>query len=336
LQVAAIGCGGDDDGAGRADAAAARDDADPEGDAGISACGDKLAYEPSLFTDGLVVAATLDGDHLFFLTEKDLNEVRLHRVDLEDGTGEVLSVLYSDQQLSLTFHIVVGGDYVYIGNGEGVWRVGSGGGEPVRITADAVEDIAADETHVYWSGFSGSVKRFSTEDGASEEVFATTEEAAALAKVAIDGTHVYWNDRTDLWRRSKSGGDPDPLGQAATIDETSPVDDLIVAGDHLYWVSADSDGYALLSRMKVTGGPSEEVAESSDASGVILQPLLVAKNFLYWAEIHSGIQRVPITGGEPVDVAPWSDAFTQSGNSLLYVVDGVDGIRALPLAGCPE
>jgi len=121
--------------------------------------------------------------------------------------------------------IALGGDYVYFGAGDSIFRQRRGGGvaEPVGINArDSARGLAADATHVYFQ-IGGHVHRLGVTQHYGEDVVVAgiAGKTSDIGSFVIDDRYIYWSN--DWWspdfgpgevlvgRTPKEGGEAVPI-----------------------------------------------------------------------------------------------------------------------------
>ncbi len=170
--------------------------------------------------------------------------------------------------------------------------------------------MTSDDTRVYWTEFgddqgtaNGSVKSCPVAGcGSGPLVY-----AIALLNprgVVVDAQNVYWGTATygnvngGIWSCPIAGCANGPK-QLATAGIPYG---LAVDGAYVYWV--DGDAYTVLRVAKAGGGSSSLLYDAG--SGAINAPRFCAVDsaYVYLTDTQTGVYRMPLTGGNPAQIAP--------------------------------
>ena len=359
-----LACGGDDD-----DAADAADDVsdDVSGDdvsGDLSDDAEDTSTEDDGFDDstgdgeppcGVVLDevindaedAVADAGAVYFLEDDVLeDELRVHRIDRETGAVEHVATLDLDDVTVLRPQLAVDDAFVYVGADIGLWRVPVTGGEPEQLVADDIDDLAQDETHLYWStaypgggDFDLQLRRLPKAGGDPEILFDDPPGSATMALnavVAVDGTHVYWNDDLgDLQRMPKEGGEPEAFTDL--LGFRAEMQDLVIEESGFYWFTSETlGGDKVYDYFHLEVDGSDRLI-ARVTGGFVSHRMVVHDGDLYFEhfdyEDSNGIYRVSVEGGDPDRLAySLVDAFVPTEEGL-YVV-GTVGLQLLPVDGC--
>jgi hypothetical protein len=226
-----------------------------------------------------------------------------------------------------------------------------------------IEAMVSDDFFVYWTLFSGQVRRVSL-DGGAVETLATSN--AGPSSIAIDETDVYFSHGGTLGRVAKKGGDVTTLAELAAVGNLA-VDDTFVyftAGDVIKRVSKDgaaptdlvtnevSPGGLVLSSTLMwasegtTGASSGAIREASLSGGAAKS--LVAKisprsfsrleNRVAWSEFGTGLVRTAAIDGSDLRDLALIDPKVEGLAAVLADDDNVyfatdKALRVVSLAG---
>jgi hypothetical protein len=152
--------------------------------------------------------------------------------------------------------------------------------------------MAADSTHVYWSGFEqpDAIGRARLDGSGVERAFITG--AADPVGVAVDDRHVYWANSAagTIGRARRDGGGVD---QSFVTGANAPYG-IAVDGTHVYWTN---HGSGTIGRARIDGtGPDQAFMVVGGAPTA----LAVGHAHLYWVEPAAGaIGRAGVDGGSP-------------------------------------
>lgn len=361
--LGSLGCGGDDDDDDQAADGAADDDGpdddggsddtdetpiDPEdgsddsSDDGEPPCGVALGTAPSSAEDAVAGAGAI-----YFLENSTLDEIRVHRVDRETGAVDLLAALDAADAVIVRPKLAVDDASVYVAAAIGLWRIPITGGEPVQLVADAIDDLAQDETHLYWStvypgggeDFDQQLRRMPKTGGDPEILFDEPGGSTALALdavIAVDDTHLYWNDAVgDLRRIPKAGGEPEDFADLAPF--LSEMRDLVSEPGGFYWFTSETlIGGRVYDYFHLEVDGSERLI-ARVTGGFVGDRLVIVGGDLYFrhseAKDTDGLYRVSTGGGDPDRLG--DDPFgafvpTEEG---IYVTGSL-GLELLPVDGC--
>jgi hypothetical protein len=198
--------------------------------------------------------------------------------------------------------MVTDGSYVYwfnrnqISSNGGVYRVAVAGGATTMVAADpgagiiGRQDIAVDETYVYWTVQPPLAVKRALKQGGVAETFASSISGQVIGMAADRGT-VYWQvDSGSIMQASASGGETSVLVAANAFSG------LFVDGDYVYWSSA-SDGEIM--RVRRSGGIPETIVTAQNRPFSIVADAA----YVYWASLADGsVVKAPVAGGDLVVV----------------------------------
>jgi hypothetical protein len=108
---------------------------------------------------------------------------------------------------SLGSDVAIDDAYVYFKHDSTLSRVPKAGGAVTPLVTldanEAVEGLAVDATHLYWSDGAGKAIHKVAKAGGPEELVAST--SSAPSTVRVDDTSVYWASRSDgaIWKAAK-------------------------------------------------------------------------------------------------------------------------------------
>jgi hypothetical protein len=92
--------------------------------------------------------------------------------------------------------------------------------------------IAVDDLDVYWSDYSGSVKRVSRQGGATVDIHTGSEH---ITEIALDEANLYWaTAEGNLWTQPRNGS------EATVVAKGVDVQSLAVSASALFWGDAVS------------------------------------------------------------------------------------------------
>jgi hypothetical protein len=154
--------------------------------------------------------------------------------------------------------------------------------------------LAADESHVYFNSWRGSVWR-TDHDGRNVELLADDESY----HLAADDTHVYWTTNTSIRRIAKAGGDAESVSVLKDRSENAP---LWLAFDEGNVYCSTAEGGTVV-RAPKTGGPFEVMATSAGTMGGVA----VNGSSLFWADYsfaNGAIHRVDLSSGSAEILLP--------------------------------
>ncbi len=208
--------------------------------------------------------------------------------------------------------------------------VGCGGGDfgyaPLGRDQRGVTSMVADEGYVYWTVFSGALRRVSIDGGPVETV---VDDITNPGHVAVDGGHVYWTMGQGVVARApKAGGSVELLSE----NEQDPVG-LRVDDDNVYW--ARQDGF--VRRVPKAGGERVTLAKDSGKvlaladSGVSL--LWVQQEPAAGEEPAAGaVRQVSSSGGDAATLAlaPAPRAVAANGTDVLWASLDPDALALDP------
>lgn len=223
------------------------------------------------------------------------------------GVGFAFGKLVVDSGTAYWFDYDAGFDLMGL-TGGALRSVPTSGGEVTDLATGlgGVNDIAVDETHLYWTEFglldaSGSVKRVPIEGGAVEVLATGTPEGTTFdvffpLGIALDDAFVYWGESAGggaVRTVPKDGGSVVDIGRGQSIDPSS------IALDSTYAYISETGGRVL--RLPLAGGSVEELATGLD------QPfsMILNGNSLFWVSLlNSGaVSTLPKTGGSVTTLA---------------------------------
>ncbi len=177
---------------------------------------------------------------------------------------------------------------------------------------DGPEDLAVDETHVYWTEKNlDTVLRRPKSLSGPTETLATGQLGAA--EVEVDATHVYWTNSQDhrVMRRAKT-----PAGAPLEVVATGQTGawGLALDATHVYWTTTTGD--TVMRRAKTLGASTPETVASAQDEPY---GLAVDATHVYW-----GTRGTTSPGVKRRDKA-LATAVQNVANSVKVVVVVLDG-----------
>jgi hypothetical protein len=193
--------------------------------------------------------------------------------------------------------------------------------------------MASDSTRVYWTEFgdglgtpNGSVKSCPVAGcGSGPLVYASGQ--MNPRGIAVDGQNVYWGTSSNsgvtgaIWSCPIAGC----MGGAMKLSDAVIPEGIALDATFVYWV--DIDNYTANRVPKAGGGGGSQLWDAS--SGGVSTPLLCAVDnaFLYFTDDSAGVYRVPLTGGNPIVLAPTTGIgavwpVVLDSNSVYYGANG--------------
>ncbi len=252
-----------------------------------------LAAEPgSMATDRSLVG---DGSHLFWMATT--GEVR--RVARTGGPlatiAKVEGVTGADLRMALD------ADSLYVTTRRSLVRVPKAGGAPAILTETqrATQEVAVDDTHVYWfeervaPGRPRFLQRISKSGGAVTTLY-SQDSISSTVRPALDETSIYYvaNYGNAINRQPKAGGNPSRI---ATSEETE-IEHLALDGGWVYFATRyDSLGcggtaYGAIRRVPKGGGKIEELTSGLKTPAA----LALDGTSVYWGDLfRETLMRMP-------------------------------------------
>jgi hypothetical protein len=157
----------------------------------------------------------------------------------------------------------------------------------VATGQDGAQNLAVDDTHVYWTSYVGDQVMRQPRAGGEVETIASGQDGAL--GIALDATHVYWtNDVGDqVMRRAKKGGEVDTIASGQDGAHGIAVD-----ATHVYWTNRLADQ---VMRWAKEGGELDTIASEQDGP----ESVVVDETDVYWANVEGEeVQRRAKAGGE--------------------------------------
>ena len=205
---------------------------------------------------------------------------------------------------------------LFWGNGAQIFTIPlSGGTTPVPVVNEynggyMLDDVTADDSHLYWTTNDGFVKRGSP-DGTNVTVLGSSQDSPD--NIVVNATHVYWTNRRLQDSQTSGIMRCDLDGRNLTTVGLGAAGALALSGTHAYW----SDG-AFLWRSSLDGTNPESITKGS-ASAIFPD----ASN-VYWVGNSAslfGFFKAPLTGGpSSLVVVASSTAFVTDDQFIYYTV----------------
>jgi membrane-bound inhibitor of C-type lysozyme len=259
--------------------------------------GDCARCRPLLLASGQsgLGAIAIAGGYVYWFSS-NANNGGIFRASRNGGSTESVAPGH------ITLSMVTDGSYVYwfnrnqISSNGGVYRVAVAGGATTMVAADpgagiiGRQDIAVDETYVYWTVQPPLAVKRALKQGGVAETFASSISGQVIGMAADRGT-VYWQvDSGSIMQASASGGETSVLVAANAFSG------LFVDGDYVYWSSA-SDGEIM--RVRRSGGIPETIVTAQNRPFSIVADAA----YVYWASLADGsVVKAPVAGGDLVVV----------------------------------
>lgn len=164
----------------------------------------------------------------------------------------------------------------------------------VNVTGTAsLQNIAVDETAVYWSDYTREEVLGAPKAGGNRTVLVDNLDVSPQ-EVAVDDTYVYWptDDATGyVMRVEKSlvGG----KGKETILQAGRGPDDIALDGSYVYWVSGSSNGDGTINRIHTETGADDVLTNP----GHPFRDIAVDSTHVYAASANE-VMRVDKTGGD--------------------------------------
>lgn len=259
-------------------------------------------------TGGFPFAIATDGSDVYWT---DFSSGSLHRLSSAGGP----SVELIPPRLSAgVYGLAIAGGFAYLcdsASGE-IWKVATTGGPSEIIATTSCRDLAANDTHLYWTNSDAlepSIRRLSLPSGLPEDF----DLAGPSTNLRLAGDHVYWTSygTGEVFKRPISGL-VSATNLLTTVTSGGPWG-LTVDTSHVYFAEHRSS-QGSISRVPLGGGPAEVlVANQEGAHEVVLDG-----SDLYWTSEFAGtitrlspggIAEVIATGqDQPLGIAVTSDS----------------------------
>jgi hypothetical protein len=198
-----------------------------------------------------------------------------YKVPIGGGSVTTLAPAYN------TNIVVSSGSLYYAFSPNGVQKVSTSSGSVTVLSADSAGGaapyaVAVDSTYVYWSNWSGDLKKIPL-GGGSETTISTGVMASSLA---VDSTNVYWSDYQGIHKIPIGGGT-----QTILTSSISPVS-IVLDATRIYWASSTSVGY-----VPITGGSLTVLATSPSPTyvqngNVTSNCIAVDSTSVYWGSTN--------------------------------------------------
>jgi hypothetical protein len=279
-------------------------------DCGGGACIDGTCQPIVLVDEQFPSSILIYKNALYWLTG---TEVR--RADI---TGKNPTTLATNAQFGglTTPPFAVNPSGLFWGNGAQIFTIPlSGGTTPVPVVNEynggyMLDDVTADDSHLYWTTNDGFVKRGSP-DGTNVTVLGSSQDSPD--NIVVNATHVYWTNRRLQDSQTSGIMRCDLDGRNLTTVGLGAAGALALSGTHAYW----SDG-AFLWRSSLDGTNPESITKGS-ASAIFPD----ASN-VYWVGNSAslfGFFKAPLTGGpSSLVVVASSTAFVTDDQFIYYTV----------------
>lgn len=244
----------------------------------------------------------------------------VHWIDYDEGVRGLAKASgaaeFHDPGVAVDFSpqaIVVSGDRLYYPGSGGTIRRIDGTTATTVFDGGSSRHLAADERSVYVSLDDGPIVAIPNDGSPSYRIV----ETGGGGPLAVDATHVYYLAGLEVRRAPKTGASvpatiavlaPSTIGTATDLD-------LLVVGDHLYYLGVDA-----ILRLPISGGPPEVFA-----SGNVVTRFVADGDVIYWTDYLAGggavtgrIFRQPTAGGAAELIATVSG---DDGQILALAVD---------------
>ncbi|MCH9687484.1 MAG: hypothetical protein K0V04_38980 [Deltaproteobacteria bacterium] len=234
---------------------------------------DELLADISPHGNVFVTRIAADDTHVYFL---DFNGPVVGRVSVPDGAYQQVTSVAGGGAAHFG-GLEVSAEHVYFamfGTG-GIYRGAKDLSDmaAAELVADAndPQDVATDDTHVYWSE-SNMVRRLAFADIGTQTQPTTLDTGLIVNALDVDETHVFMGGAGEIRRVGKDGNSPAILTNATAAAWDIAVDDV-----HVYWTSNASNE---VFRMRKDGAGAPEVI----ATGTQPWGMDTSCNAVFWTQ----------------------------------------------------
>lgn len=232
----------------------------------------KLSHVSGIAVDEKFAYVTMGG------TIADQNEGTsgLRKIALDSGAVSVLDDGKSMPQ-SDNGGIVLDEKYVYWNTNGKIMRVSKDGGNPEAIASEKVGigiDMAVDNEKVYWSNhqyyspnspMKPSPVFMVSKRGGTVEIFVDNQNVPG--NIVVDEKYVYWRAASGIFKRSKSGGQPQYVFQ---LTDKQGVDELVQDAENLYFsFRGAGESRWILHKISKNGGEPQMLAKTTTVRALI-------------------------------------------------------------------